>query len=124
MELPVCKTLGGLLLLYIKHTNVNVCWVGQKGHLPEQLTSAHEVPSHLHHFIELWVDLLLGLLQDLNELLGLLGVSRGEERVGGASSLGTSSSANAVHIVLSVVGEVQVDDILDIRHIYTKSHYY
>ena len=43
----------------------------------------------------------------------------GEECVGCPNILRTSSSPNTVNIVLSVVGEVEINDILNVRNIYS-----
>ena len=73
---------------------------------------------HLYHLVEPGLDLLSSLLENLHQLLGLFGIGGGKKRVGRPSFLGTSCSANAMHIVLSVVWKVKVNDKLDVRHIY------
>ena len=63
---------------------------------------------------------LFRLLQNINELPSLLGVPTGEEAVGSASVLGTGCSADSVHIVLSIIGEVEIDHVFYVAHICGK----
>ena len=72
------------------------------------------MPGHGLQLEQLGVDVLLGLLQDVDQLLGLLGVAGGEEGVGGAGVLGPSRATDAVDVVLRVVGEVEVHHVLDV----------
>ena len=81
------------------------------------LTPGVHVPGHGLQLKQLGVDVLLGLLQDVDQLLGLLGVAGGEEGVGGAGVLGPSRAADAVNVVLRVAGEVEVDHVLDVRDV-------
>ena len=75
-----------------------------------RLTSGHvHLFGELQHVVESGRDHLLGLLQNVDELSGLLGIAGGEEAVGRAGLLGTGRSADAVDVVLGVVGEVKVD---------------
>lgn len=66
--------------------------------------------SSVRHLEEFRVDGLVGLTEHGNEVAGLPHVVRGEEGVGCASLLAPGSSADAVDIVLRVVGVVKVDD--------------
>ena len=66
--------------------------------------------SVFRHLEELWVDGLVGLAEHRDEVTGLPHVVGSEEGVGCACLLATSRSANAVDIVLRVVGVVKVDD--------------
>ena len=81
-------------------------------------TSGVHATRHLHHVVEAGVDVLLGLLENVDKVLGLPGVGRGEEGVGCAVVVGTGRTADAVDVVLRVVGKVKVDDILDVGHIW------
>lgn len=62
------------------------------------------------HLEELGVDGLVGLAEDRDEVTGLPHIVWGEEGISRASLLATGRSANAVNIVLRVVGVVKVDD--------------
>lgn len=62
------------------------------------------------HLEELGVDCLVGLSQHRDEIAGLPHVVGSEEGISSACLLATSCSANAVDIVLRVVGVVKVDD--------------
>lgn len=62
------------------------------------------------HLFNLTRDLLLGLTQNANQLSGRLGVLGGEVGVGGTSAASTTSTADLVNVVLSVGGEVVVDN--------------
>lgn len=66
---------------------------------------------------ELGVDSLVGLTEHSDEVTGLPHVVGSEEGVSCACLLATSCSANAVDIVLRVVGVVKVDDKFHIFHI-------
>lgn len=59
---------------------------------------------------ELGVDGLIGLTQHRDEVAGLPHVVWSEEGISRACLLATSRSANAMDIVLRVVGVVKVDD--------------
>ena len=74
--------------------------------------------GELHHVVETGVDLLLCLLQNVNDFPGLLGVGGSEETIGSASLLGTGRAANAMDVVLRVVGEIKVDHKLNVSHIW------
>lgn len=67
--------------------------------------------------LQLGIDHLLGLCQDFNEITSLGTVGRCEEGVCCASSVFAASSADAMNVVLRVVGVVVVDDKLDIVHV-------
>lgn len=69
------------------------------------------------HLEELWVDSLVGLSKHRDEVAGLPHVVWCEEGIGCACLLATSRSANAVDIVLGVVGVVKVDDKFDVFNI-------
>ena len=56
------------------------------------------------------VDGLLGLDEDIQEVLGLVGLPGREERVGGAGGALAARATDAVDIVLGVAGVVVVDD--------------
>lgn len=66
--------------------------------------------SDFSHLEELGVDGLVGLPEHRDEVAGLPHVVGGEEGIGRACLLATCRSANAVDIVLRVVGVVKVDD--------------
>lgn len=66
--------------------------------------------SVFRHLEELGVDGLVGLAEHRDEVAGLSHVVRSEEGISRACLLATSCSANAVDIVLRVVGVVKVDD--------------
>lgn len=53
---------------------------------------------------------LVGLTQNADEVARTLGVARREEGDGRARCAGASRTANLVHVVLRVGGEVVVDD--------------
>ena len=89
-------------------------------HTPPQHTLTLGVEylfSELHHVIQLWVNVLVSLLQHLHKLLSLFRILRCEVGVCGAGVLGTGGAADAVDIVLRVVGEVKVDHKFDVTHI-------
>lgn len=73
--------------------------------------------SVFRHLEELGVDCLVGLAEHRDEVAGLPHVVRSEEGISRASLLATSRSANAVDIVLRVVGVVKVDDKFHIFNI-------
>lgn len=66
--------------------------------------------SVFRHLEELGVDRLVGLAEHRDEVAGLSHVVWSEEGISRACLLATSCSANAVDIVLRVVGVVKVDD--------------
>lgn len=66
--------------------------------------------SVFRHLEEFGVDCLVGLAEHRDEVTGLSHVVRSEEGISCACLLATSCSANAVDIVLRVVGVVKVDD--------------
>jgi len=69
------------------------------------------------HLEELGIDGLVGLSEHSDEVARLPHVVRSEEGIGCACLLATSRSANAVDIVLRVVGVVKVDDKFHIFNI-------
>ena len=71
----------------------------------------------LHHIKQLGIDLLLSFSEYFDELFGLFSIGRGEEGIRSACSLSTSCSPNTMHIILSIVRKVKIDNIFDIRHI-------
>lgn len=73
--------------------------------------------SFFCHLEELWVNCLVGLAQNRDEVPGLPHVVGSEEGIGCARLLATSRSANAVDIVLRVVRVVIVDDKFHVFHI-------
>ena len=72
----------------------------------------------LLHVIEPWVDGLVGLLEHLDKLPGLLGIGRGEEGVRRTSVLSSSCAANTMNVVFRVGRKVKIDDILNVSHIF------
>lgn len=64
------------------------------------------------HLLNLTRNLLLGLTKNANQLTSRLRVLGGEVSVGGTSSTSTTGTADLVDIVLSVGGEVVVDDYI------------
>lgn len=66
--------------------------------------------SDFRHLEELGVDCLVGLAEHRDEVTGLPHVVWSEEGISRACLLATCCSANAVDIVLRVVGVVKVDD--------------
>ena len=66
---------------------------------------------------ELGVDCLVGLAEHRDEVAGLPHVVWSEEGIGRACLLATCRSANAMDIVLRVVGVVKVDDKFHVFHI-------
>lgn len=73
--------------------------------------------SDFRHLEELGVDCLVGLTEHRDEVAGLPHVVRSEEGIGCACLLATCRSANAVDIVLRVVGVVKVDDKFHVFYI-------
>lgn len=73
--------------------------------------------SVFRHLEELGVDCLVGLAEHRDEVTGLPHVVWSEEGISCACLLATSRSANAVDIVLRVVGVVKVDDKFHIFNI-------
>lgn len=72
----------------------------------------------MHHIQQAGVDLLMGLLQDSDKLLGLLRIvhcEEGERRAGVSS---TTSTTDTMDVVLDIVGEIVVDDEFDILDIW------
>lgn len=72
------------------------------------------------HFEEFRVDFLLGLLEDGDEVAGLLVVFLGEEGDGSTLGASTSGTADTVDIVFAVVGVVVVDDVCNTLDICIK----
>ncbi len=70
------------------------------------------IAARLSHGLQLRVDLLLGLVQDLDEVLGHLGGLVREERHRHALGASTPSAADAVDVVLDVVGPAQKTQML------------
>jgi hypothetical protein len=75
------------------------------------------VPSHLG---ETRINVLLSLLEDTHEITGLLRIVSGEEGDGCAFGAGTASSADAVDVVLRVVGVVIVEHMSNVAHIFER----
>lgn len=73
-------------------------------------TAAAATTREAAHFLELGIDLLLGLGQDGEQITGLLAVVLGEQGDGGTLLASTASTANTVDVVLGVGGVVVVDD--------------
>ena len=71
------------------------------------------------HLVEFWVDGLVGLLEHINEILGLLGVGGSEEGISSAGVLSASRAANSMNIVLSVGRKVKIDDIFNVSDIFS-----
>lgn len=76
-------------------------------------TFAHSF-RHAGQLIQLRVDDLIGFFKNANEIVGLFRVVRCEECVGSSCIVGSACASNAVNVVLGAVGEVKVDDELDI----------
>ena len=81
---------------------------------------AHHTLGSLDHVIQFGFNELVGLPQNVHQLTGLLAVATGEECVRSALAAGTSCAANAMDIVLCLGGEVVVDHIANVPHIYKK----
>ena len=60
------------------------------------------------------VDVLVGLAQHFDELVGLGCLAGREERVGCAGGASAACSSDAMHIVFRVVGVIKVDDKLHV----------
>ena len=71
--------------------------------------------------MQLGVDHLLGLGQNVDQVLGLDGVSGGEESVGGSGLVPAAGSSDSVNVVFGVVGVVVVDDELDVINVEASS---
>lgn len=83
-------------------------------------TSPSERASHPLQLEQLWIDLLIGLFEDIDEILGLFGVVHREERVRRATVGGTCRPSDSVDIVLGAVWVVEVDDVLDVFDVYMR----
>lgn len=68
-------------------------------------------------FLQLWIDVLVGGLQHLDQIVSLGRVGRREEGVGRALVGGPARTTDTVNVVLRVVRKIKVDDELDIVHI-------
>lgn len=75
--------------------------------------SAAAAPREAAHFLELWINFLLRLSQNSEQVAGLLAVVLREKGNGCALLTGTAGTANAVHVVLGVGGVVVVNDKVD-----------
>jgi hypothetical protein len=64
---------------------------------------------------------LAGFREDINQITGHTTVLRGEERVRGTRSAGTSGTTDSVDVILDVVRHVVVDDNFDVLNIQTTS---
>jgi hypothetical protein len=62
-------------------------------------------------------DLLVGLLEQLEEITDDTTVATVEERCGDTSVSGTSSTTDAVDVVVNVSGEIVVDNVCDLLNI-------
>ncbi len=75
----------------------------------------------LCQLLQLWVDNLLGLRENLDEVSSLGCVFGSEEGVRGACVVLPAGPANAMDIVLRVVGVIVVDDKLDVVYVEAAS---
>jgi hypothetical protein len=73
----------------------------------------------LGHLVKPGLNLLAGLLEDLNELADNVLVLLVDEGSSETIVTGTASTTNTVHIVINVRGKVEVDNVLDVSHIKT-----
>ena len=80
-------------------------------------TTASATATREAHALELWRDSLFRFVEDLDEVAGLARILIREE--GDRHALGTRApcSADAMHIVLTIVGKVVVDNELDVLDI-------
>lgn len=62
---------------------------------------------------QLWRNVLLGFLQDIDQLLGHLALVRCEEGVRFSGGIGATGTADTVNVVLRLLRVVVVDDHLD-----------
>merc|ERR1719263_59868 len=72
------------------------------------------VIGELLQFLWHW---LVGLLENVHKVIGMLELIRGEEGVRGSSSPSTTCAPNSVDVVLDRSRKVVVDDIFDVLHI-------
>jgi hypothetical protein len=69
---------------------------------------------HACQLVEFRVDDLVGFLKNGNKIVGLLRVVRGEECISGSRLVGSTCAPNAMNVIFGAVGEIKVDDELDI----------
>lgn len=127
-----------------KHTSVSAAPVAATATVTTTVTAVAAAAAVSHHLLETRVDLLLGLLQHIHEVTGLLSIWElvsknvgseklkkkeadkraagrtisGEEGDGRASGTSTTGPANPVDVVLRVVGVVIVDDVSNVAHVF------
>ena len=85
--------------------------------IPSTSTSPGTTSSVFGHLDELGVYGLVGLAEDRDEVVSLFHVVGRKESVGRAGFLTASRTANAVNVVLGIVGVVIVNDKFDVLHI-------
>jgi hypothetical protein len=80
-------------------------------------TAAATVSGHLN---ETRVNLLLGLLEDIDKVTSLLLVISSEKGNGGTHGTSTTGTTNSVNVVFRVVGIIVVQHVSDVAHIFTR----
>lgn len=84
---------------------------------PAAAPTSEGIASHLAHLQQLGVDLLLGLAQDFDQVLGLLHVRWGEECVCCARTRGSCCAPNTMDVVLRAGRVIEVDYKLDVTDV-------
>ena len=89
---------------------------GRTSSIVASATSA-TVVSSFGQFVELFIDLLVGIFEKLNELQGLLAVFTREKRVGSTLGTGTRCTTNAMNVIFSLARIVKIYDDANVIHI-------
>jgi len=76
--------------------------------------SASSTSSHPGELLKFAGNLLVGLLQNPDEIAAEATVVGGEERIRGSGAAGTPGAPDAVDIILNIVGHVIVDHIANV----------
>jgi hypothetical protein len=84
-------------------------------------TATAATPSTVSgHLNETRVNLLLGLLEDIDKVTSLLLVISSEKGNGGTHGTSTTGTTNSVNVVFRVVGIIVVQHVSDVAHIFTR----
>jgi hypothetical protein len=77
------------------------------------VTFTHSL-RHASQLVEFRIDDLVGFFENANKIVGLLRVVRREECISGSCLVGSACAPDAMNIVFGAVGEIEVNDELDI----------
>jgi len=84
-------------------------------------TAASHGQRIFRHLQQFWINYLVGLLQDVDQIFGLFDVGDGEKRVSSACVCRTSGSSNTMDVILGARGIIKIDDEFDVINVQAPS---